>query len=169
MAYFHARYTPRGPAGNLRRGVRYYTFREEPAHPHGRPRVWHAHDGRTLDYAAARVEIPAGAQDAPYTYRLVLSTKDAPLTPEDYAAVLERGGFDRWYFTQHHGGDHPHAHGVAFATRLRRRDELNAVRVALGDHERARERECSPGPTVETSTPARVPRAPRRAQELELW
>ena len=101
MAYFHARYTPRGPAGNLRRGLRYYTFREEPAHPRGRPRVWHADDGRALDYAAARAEIPAGAREAPYTYRLVLSTKEAPLTPADYAAVLDRGGFDRWYFTQH--------------------------------------------------------------------
>jgi hypothetical protein len=167
VAYFHARYTPRGPAGNLRRGLRYYTFREEPAHPRGRPRVWHSDDGRALDYTAAKAEIPAGAQEALYTYRLVLSTKDAPLTPADYAAVLDRGGFDRWYFTAHHGGDHPHAHGVAFATRRRGRDELNAVRAALGTRERARERtRCQ---DAESPTPARVPRAPQRTQELELW
>ena len=168
MAYFHARYTPRGPAGNLRRGLRYYTWREEDAHPHGRPRVWHAHDGRELDYAAAKAEIPAGAQEAPYTYRLVLSTKDAPLTPEDYAAVLDRGGFDRWYFTQHHGGDHPHAHGVAFAARLRGRDELNAVRAALGDRERARERDRARTDDA-VPTPAQPLRATDHAPELALW
>jgi hypothetical protein len=99
----------------------------------------------------------------------VLSTKDAPLTPADYAAVLDRGGFDRWYFTPHHGGDHPHAHGVAFAARPRRRDELNAVRAALGDRERARERELTRGHDPESPIPARPPRAPERTQELELW
>jgi hypothetical protein len=166
VAYFHARYTPRGPGPtrNVRRGVAYYTWREEGAHPRGRPRVWHAHDGRELDYAAARAEIPAGARDAPYTYRLVLSTRDAPLTPEDYAAALRRGGFDRWYFTRHHGGVHPHAHAVAFAARPRRRDELNAVRAALGDRERERAQQLT-GPQPSPAGHGRT----RATPEPELW
>jgi hypothetical protein len=165
VAYFHARYTPRGPAGNLRRGLRYYTFREEAAHPRGRPRVWHADDGRALDYAAARAEIPAGAREAPYTYRLVLSTKDAALTPDDYGDVLGRG-FDRWYFTAHHGGDHPHAHGIAFAPRPLRVQELTALRAALGDRERERELQAA----RDRTEPQREPSPARdHAQEVPWW
>ena len=165
MAYLHARYTPQGQTCGLGRSVAYYTWREEPAHPLGRPRAWHAHDGRELDYPAARAEIPAAAREAPYTYRLVLSTKDAALTPADYGDVLGRG-FDRWYFTAHHGGDHPHAHGIAFAPRPLRAQELTALRAALGDRERERGLQAARDRTQpqREASPARA-----HAQEVPWW
>jgi hypothetical protein len=167
VAYFHARYTPQSRTGGLGRGVAYYTWREEPQHPLGRPRVWHAHDGRELDYAAARAEIAAAAKEAPYTYRLVLSTREVPLTSADYGAVLGPH-FERWYFTAHHGGDHPHAHGVAFAPRPLRAHELNAMRFALGDRERAREHELAQEAPAPAASRDRAPHT-EHAQEVSWW
>jgi hypothetical protein len=167
VAYFHARYTPQGQTKGLGRSVAYYTWREERAHPLGRPRTWHAHDGRELDYAAARAEIAAAAQEAPLTYRVVLSPGDTEgLPPEDYGAVLSRH-FDRWYVVAHHFGDHPHAHALAPARRRLDRAELADLRTALGARTRARE--LTRGHGAESPTPARVPRAPERPQELDLW
>jgi hypothetical protein len=163
VAYFHARYTPRGQTKGLGRSVAYYTWREEPAHPLGRPRTWHAAGGRELDYPAARAEIPAAAEDAPYTYRLVLSTRDAPLTPADYGAVLDRA-FGRWYFTAHHGGEHPHAHGIAFAARPLRVQELTALRAALGAHEREREQHLQAARAQPTPSRDRA-----LTQEVSWW
>ena len=162
-----ATYTPRAKAAGLGRRVAYYSWREGEDRPRAHPRVWHAHGERQLDYAAARAEIVAAAQAAPLTYRVVLSPGAAEgLLPEDYAAVLGRH-FDRWYVVAHHFGDHPHAHALAPAHRRLGRDELAGLRTALGARTRERERfrehdEAAP-------TQGRVPRAPERPQELELW
>ena len=162
-----AKYTPQAKAASLGRRVAYYSWREGEDRPREHPRVWYAHGGRELDYAAARAEIAAAAQAAPLTYRVVLSPGDTEgLPPEDYAAVLDRH-FDRWYVVAHHFGDHPHAHALAPAHRRLDRDELADLRTALGA--RTREREQTRGHDAESLTPARVPRAPERTQELELW
>ena len=57
-----AKYTPRAQAGRLGRRVAYYTWREGEDRPREHPRVWHAHDGRALDYATARAEISAATR-----------------------------------------------------------------------------------------------------------
>jgi hypothetical protein len=162
-----AKYTPRAQAARLGRRVAYYSWREGEDRPRQHPRVWHAHGGRELDYAAARAEIAAAAQATPLTYRVVLSPGDTEgLLPEDYAAVLDRH-FDRWYVVAHHFGDHPHAHALAPANRRLDRAALADLRTALGA--RTRERERARGYDEAAPTPARVPRAPERQQELELW
>jgi hypothetical protein len=158
-----AKYTPRAQAATLGRRVAYYTWRDGQDRPRERPRVWHAHDGRALDYAAARAEIAAAAEESPLTYRLVLSPNaEQGLLPEDYGAVLNRH-FDRWYVVAHHFGDHHHAHALAPSPRRLDRTELAALRAALG--ERSRERELARG---RDRTPH--PEAARdRAQEASLW
>jgi hypothetical protein len=140
--------------------VAYYTWRDGQDRPRERPRVWHAHGGRDLDYATARAEIAEVARDAPYTYRVVLSPGAGEgLAPEDYGAVLGRH-FERWYVVAHHFGDHPHAHALAPVPRLLGRAELADLRAALGERTRARELERS----REAPARDRVP-----AQERDLW
>jgi hypothetical protein len=160
-----ARYTPRAKAGGVGRSVAYYTWRDGEDRPRERPRAWHAHGGRELDYAAARAEIAAAARDAPYTYRLVLSpTAEAGLEPGDYGAVLGRH-FDRWYVVAHHYGDHPHAHALAPSPRRLDVRQLADLRAALG--ERSRERELARG--RESPTPGRESPTRDVAQERDLW
>jgi hypothetical protein len=160
-----AKYTPRARAGTVGRRVAYYTWRDGEDRPRERPRVWHAHDGRRLDYAAARAEITAAARDAPLTYRLVLSPGAAAgLPPADYGAVLGRH-FERWYVVAHHFGAHPHAHALAPSRRRLEAGELADLRAALG--ERARERERQRGHA--SPIPGREPRGRERTQEPEPW
>jgi hypothetical protein len=164
-----AKYTPRAKAGGVGRSVAYYSWRPGADRPREHPRVWHAHGGRELDYAAARAEIAAAARDAPYTYRLVLSPNaEQGLEPGDYAAVLGRH-FDRWYLVAHHAGDHPHAHAVAPAARCLGVRELADLRAALG--ERSRHREAERGRESLTSGREARVREPSRepAQERDLW
>ena len=59
-----AKYTPQAKAAGLGRRVAYYSWREGEDRPREHPRVWHAHGGRELDYAAARAEIAAAARRA---------------------------------------------------------------------------------------------------------
>ena len=97
----------------------------------------------------------------------MLSTRDVPLAPADYGAALGRA-FDRWYLTAHHGGEHPHAHAVAFAARPLCAAELNAVRAVLGDRERARELARIPQPEPQ---PFQVAEHAARdhAREVSWW
>jgi hypothetical protein len=158
-----AKYTPRAKAGGLGRSVAYYTWRDGTDRPRERPRVWHAHGGRELDYAAARAEITAAAREAPYTYREVLSPgTEGDLSPEDYGAVLGRH-FDRWYVVAHHYGEHPHAHALAPSPRRLDVRQLADLRAALGERSRARE-------LAREADPDRAQEHPRdRTEERELW
>jgi hypothetical protein len=163
-----AKYTPRAKAGGLGRSVAYYTWRDGEDRPRGRPRVWHAHGERQLDYAAARAEITAAARAAPLTYRLVLSPNaEGGLEPGDYGAVLSRH-FARWYVVAHHFGEHPHAHALAPVPKRLGRGELADLRAALGARSRLRDLARGvardPGPA-----PARGPGVRDRAQEESLW
>ncbi len=123
-------------AGGVARSVAYYTFRGQPE----RPRTWETDDGRELRYNATRREVMAQAHASTYTYRIVLSTRDAPLENADYRTVLgER--FDRWYITQHHEGEHPHAHVIAFTNQRLNTADLRGMRQELLAREQDRERD----------------------------
>jgi hypothetical protein len=138
MAIVKANYQPRGEASRLHRSVAYYTWREGP----DQPRRWYDRDGRELAYDAAVAEVTHEAARAAYTYRLVLSTKETTLGPDSYGEVLgER--FDRWYLTTHHGGDHPHAHAIAFSDHRLDVPELAAMRQHLRELELDREHELA--------------------------
>jgi hypothetical protein len=125
----------RGETRRVGRAVAYYSWREDGGeHPREAPRTWHSADGRLMDYATARRELTQGTREAAYTYRVVLSTAEVPLTPQEYAAVLNRQ-FGRWHFVLHHGGAHPHAHVVALSDRRLDRDALRDLREALAQRE----------------------------------
>lgn len=122
-------------ASGVARSVAYYTFRGRSE----QPRTWESDDGRELRYNATRREVMAQAREATYTYRIVLSTRDAPLENADYRAVLgER--FDRWYITQHHEGEHPHAHVIAFTNQRLNTADLRGMRQELLAREQDRSR-----------------------------
>jgi hypothetical protein len=162
-----AKYTPRAKAGGVGRSVAYYTWRDGEDRPRERPRVWHAHGGRELDYAAARAEIAAAAREALYTYRLVLSPNaEQGLEPGDYAAVLSRH-FDRWYVVAHHYGEHPHAHALAPSPRRLDIRQLADLRAALGEH--SRERELTRGREAPARDRGDRAHPQAREQERDLW
>ncbi|GAC1646604.1 MAG: hypothetical protein NVS4B2_35840 [Chloroflexota bacterium] len=97
--------------------------------------------GVTARLAGATLrEVMAQARGAIYTYRIVLSTRDAPLKNADYREALG-GRFDRWYITQHHEGEHPHAHVIAFTNQRLNTTDLRGMREELLVRERDRERE----------------------------
>ena len=140
MAIVKANYVRGAGGGRVGRAVDYYGWREGA----DVDRVWHASDGRELDQDAAKGEIEERAEEAPYTYRVVLSTREAELDADDYGQVLDEH-FDDWYFTTHHEGEHPHAHAVAFSDERIDRDDLAGLRERLGEleleHEQGLERE----------------------------
>jgi len=135
MAIVKANYRPRGKTGQMGRALAYYTFRQDRAHPE----AWYSGDERTLSYAEARAEIGEQIEAVPYTYRVVLSTREAALDVADYREVLQEH-FGAYYFAEHHNGDHPHAHAVAFSDRRLDAGALRSMREALGERERERER-----------------------------
>src|SRR3712207_2497781 len=112
MAIVKANYITRGKkaAKAVRQAVKYYTFRDGPDRA---GRIWHADDRRTLLYADVSAEITAGAKTSPYTYRIVLSTKDTDIGAESYHQILA-GHFAHYYFVEHHNTDYPHAHVIGF-------------------------------------------------------
>jgi hypothetical protein len=110
MAILKANYLPQAQTGRIGRSVAYYTWREGTDQ---QPRSWHDQDGRELNYDAAKEEVTEHASEASFTYRIVLSTRDAQLDHEQYAAVFNEH-FDDFYLTTHHAGSHPHAPAIAF-------------------------------------------------------
>jgi len=144
VAIVKANYLRSGGGSRIGRSVDYYGWREGTEVE----RTWHAADGRELDQDAAKDEIAGKAEEAPYTYRVVLSTREAELDADDYAAVLDER-FDDWYFTTHLEGDHPHAHAVAFRDERLDRDDLADLRERLGELERAHEQALEQAPEAE--------------------
>ncbi len=136
MAIVKANYKPRARVGRIGRSVTYYTWREDPEHPNS----WRAANGRALDYDTVWHEVTDEAHESPYTYRVLLSTRDVELADDDYARVLDRH-FAEWYFTTHFAGDHPHAHAIAFSDHRLNVQELREMRVELAERELVRERE----------------------------
>lgn len=137
MAILKANYLPQRRSGRIGRSVAYYTWREGADQ---QPRDWRDQDGRLLGYDQAKHEVTEHAMEHSYTYRVVLSTRDAQLDPEQYASVLS-DHFDEFYVTEHHAGSHPHAHAIAFSDRRLDADELGDMREHLQQLETERERE----------------------------
>jgi hypothetical protein len=136
MAIVKANYRPRANVGRIGRSVTYYTWREDPEHP----APWQAANGRTLDYNTVWHEVTDQAHESPYTYRILLSTRDVALADDDYGRVLDRH-FAEWYVTTHFAGDHPHAHAIAFSDHRLNVGELREMRAELAERELARERD----------------------------
>jgi hypothetical protein len=136
MAILKANYLPKSQSGRISRSVAYYTWREGTDQ---QPRSWRDQDGRELGYNAAKEEVVEQASEASYTYRIVLSTRDATLDRDEYALILDRH-VDRFYLTTHHAGDHPHAHAIAFSDSRLGTGDLAEMRHQLRelelDHER---------------------------------
>jgi hypothetical protein len=135
MSIVKANYLSQAQSGRIGRSVAYYTWREGADQ---QPRTWHDQDGRLLPYEAAKHEVAEHASEASYTYRIVLSTRDATLEPEHYAAVLNEH-FDEFFLTTHHAGSHPHAHVIAFSDHRLGADELGEMRGHLHELEIGRE------------------------------
>ena len=146
MAILRANYQPKSRAGGIGRSVAYYTWREGA----DQPRTWHDQDGRELGYDAVKEEVTEHASESAYTYRVVLSTRDATLDHADYAEVLGEQ-FDCWYVTTHHAGSHPHAHAIAFTDELLDVDEVRRMREHLHDLELEAERQLDRGMAAEWS------------------
>ena len=79
MAILKANYLPQAQSERISRSVAYYTWREGLDQ---QLRTWHDQDGRQLGYDTAKDEVAEHASEASYTYRIVLSTRDAALDPE---------------------------------------------------------------------------------------
>ncbi|MBA3946595.1 MAG: hypothetical protein H0X37_18775 [Herpetosiphonaceae bacterium] len=116
---------------------RYYSYREGPDLAQ---RQWYDRDGRALDFDEAKEEIRERAEHYGYTYRVILSTEQARLAPDDYRAVLGQQ-FPEYYLIEHANTEHPHAHVMAFNKKTVPRDELEAMRERLGEREQVREQE----------------------------
>jgi hypothetical protein len=126
------------------RTAKYYTYRDGPDRGQ---RTWHTSDGHDQrPYDEIKAAIHADAQTYGYTYRIVLSTKDAELTPAEYRQVLG-DRFERYYFIEHHNTDYPHAHVIAFRKQLVKQGELQEMRGNVLELEQARvqERQAQPG------------------------
>ena len=139
MAVVKMNYLTRGTKAlqTLRQAARYYTFRNGPDQA---ARLWHTSDGRVTGYSTVQAEITAAMQASAYTYRIVISAKDADLTAAGYHVVLA-GQFDRYYLIEHHNTAMPHAHVIGFRKELVSKAEVQAIRVRAQRVERARAQE----------------------------
>jgi len=159
-------------AGHLAASADYYGRRPGPDRERGESRTWLADDGRRLEHHAAKRELREAmrawcaegkGQDSTdrlggaRVYRLVLSTRDVPLTNADLARALDtvtgpplpgpgsptgtRGREARWWLVRHDGGSHPHAHAIMLVDRGLGVRDLQRMRVTLEERERLRELE----------------------------
>lgn len=80
------------------------------------------------------MEICAQARNHAYTYRLVLSTKEADIGPGGYKEVLG-DRFTPYYFVEHHNTDFPHAHVLGYTATKLSKAELIEMRGRLMERE----------------------------------
>ena len=175
-------------AGHLAASADYYGRRPGPDLDRGESRTWVADDGRRLEHHQAKRELreamrewcAAGrGQDSgdrlggARVYRIVLSTKDVPLTTADLARALDtvtgpplpgpgspngtRGREARWWLVRHDGGSHPHAHAILLVDRGLGVRDLQRMRVTLEERELLR--------TVERDQALERAREARRERE----
>src|SRR5687768_10815260 len=83
-----------------------------------------------MSYAAVHAAVAEHAACSAYTYRLVVSTKDADVGVDGYRQALTRQ-FDRFYLIPHHHTAYPHAHVIGFRTQRASKDELTALRTRV--------------------------------------
>jgi hypothetical protein len=127
VAIIRANYLAQGPkaATAAKRAVRYYTYRDGPDRS---ARQWYDADGQAMPYESVQAAVAEHAASYAYTYRMVVSTKDADLGVEGYRQVLARQ-FDHFFLITHHNTPYPHAHVIGFRTARASRDELHALRA----------------------------------------
>ena len=166
MAVVKANYSRGGTKAvkTILKAAKYYTFREGPDLAQ---RVWHISDGRAVLYNAVHAELAAGAKDARYTYRVVLSTRDADIGAEGYHQILA-GHFAHYYFIEHHNTDYPHAHVIGFRGQRVKKGELQALRGKLLELEQTRAQQQALGNEVELSGSRPVRQERARDDGLEL-
>jgi hypothetical protein len=175
-------------AGQIAASADYYGRRPGPDREPGEARTWLADDGRRLEHHAAKREIREAmrhwclegkGQDSgdrlggARVYRIVLSTRDVPLTNADLARALDtvtgpplpgpgspngtRGREARWWLVRHDGGSHPHAHAILLVDRGLGVRDLQRMRVTLEERELLR--------TVERDQALERAREARRERE----
>jgi hypothetical protein len=175
-------------AGQMAASADYYGRRPGPDLDRGESRTWVADDGRRLEHHQAKRELretmrawcaEGKGQDSgdrlggARVYRLVLSTKDVPLTTADLARALDtvtgpplpgpgspngtRGREARWWLVRHDGGSHPHAHAILLVDRGLGVRDLQRMRVTLEERELLR--------TVERDQALERAREARRERE----
>ena len=118
MAIIRANYLAQGPktAAAAKRAVRYYTYRDGPDRS---ARQWYDADGQAVPLRRrCRPPWRSTRRRYAYTYRVVVSTKDADLGVDGYRQVLARQ-FDHYYLIAHHNTPYPHAHVIGFRTAAR--------------------------------------------------
>ena len=120
----------------ITRAATYYTFRDGPDRAE---RQWHTSDGRTTSYEAIADELRAHARSHAYSYRVVVSTKEAALGPQDYHQAL-RDRFATYYFIQHGNTAFPHAHVIGFRDQRLSRTDLQAMQGHVAALEHAQQR-----------------------------
>lgn len=155
----------------VKRSLKYYTFRPGPDLAERR---WYGQDGSGMSYYDARDALHDQVTRHRYTYRIVLSTKDAPLTPDEYRDVLG-DQFDGYVFVSHDNTDYPHAHVLACRDKKLSRKELTALRAQLAERERARAlehdqhkgKEVTPEQTHEGAAP--TTRRRRANEQKQGW
>ena len=168
MAIVKASYIRRGRTGQqaakkTRQAAKYYTFRSGPDRL---TRIWHTSDRRTGTYADLSAEMAASATAYAYTYRVVLSTKEADITADGYHQVLA-GRFECYYFIEHHLTAFPHAHVIGFRSARIKKAELQALRgrVQALEQAQARQLQHTPVQGQEAVLPARGRPQVERAHE----
>lgn len=138
MAIANGNYVCRakGAKGAMLKAAKYYTYREG---PDLRSRQWYSQDG-ALSYDELTECVKEHAQAYGYSYRIVLSTKEARVSIDDYRDTLG-DRFGEYYLIEHDNTDHPHAHVIAFTKKMLKGQEFTAMRERLAERERAAELE----------------------------
>ena len=117
----HANRTPTGRASATaaRKLVQYLAYgRGRPAEQARRSQrgVWYGENGRSVHHDQVMGWVAQQGKSHRYTHQLILSVKDAHLSPAAYGQALQVEGapFAEWRLVVHQDTDHPHAHVIAF-------------------------------------------------------
>lgn len=118
----HANRTPTGRASATaaRKLVQYLAYgRGRPAEQARRLQrgVWYGENGRSFNHDQVMGWVAQQGKANHYTHQLILSVKEAHLSPAAYGQALQVEGapFAEWRLVVHQDTDHPHAHVIAFS------------------------------------------------------
>jgi hypothetical protein len=133
MAIANGNYVCRakGAKGAMLKAAKYYTFHEGPDQ---RSRQWYSKDV-ALSYDELAERVKEHTQSYGYSYRIVLSTKDARVSIDDYRATLG-DRFAEYYLIEHDNTDHPHAHVIVFTKKKLKGQEFVQMCARLAERAR---------------------------------
>lgn len=116
------------------RAAGYYRFREGPDLER---RSWYdAESQRTHEEVIQ--ELKEHAHEYDYVYRTMMSTRDVPLSIDDYRQVAA-AHFERVYILEHRNTDHPHAHVIGLRNRVVKDEEREEMYKKIRELEQQRE------------------------------